>query len=71
MIRQPSLWTNTDEADLLVWLHCVHWTKIIYSPDRDVYHIGLTAVTTIPTNIEVIVQLIQLNNSLSEKGSYI
>ena len=38
----PQLWSNTDEADLRVWLHCVHSAgtqKLIFSPDTDVYHV--------------------------------
>ncbi len=55
----PSLWTNADEGDLRVWLHCIQSTgrkKLIFSPDTDVYHIGLTAMQHIP-EAEVIVQL--------------
>ena len=55
----PDLCSNADEADLRVWLHCknscgIH--KLLYSPDTDVYHIGLTALSEIPKH-EVIVQL--------------
>ena len=51
--------SNADEADLRVWLHCknscgIH--KFLYSPDTDVYHIGLTVLSEIPEH-EVIVQL--------------
>ena len=54
-----DLFTNADEADLRVWLHCknscgVH--KLIYSPDTDVYHIGLYVLSEIPEH-DVIVQL--------------
>ena len=55
----PALWTNADEADVQIWLHCIHSfgrRKLIFSPDTDVYHIGLTAVQHIP-EAEVIVQL--------------
>ena len=55
----PDLSSNADEADLRVWLHCknscgIH--KLLYSPDTDVYHIGLTVLSEIPEH-EVIVQL--------------
>ena len=23
-VPQPTLWSNADEADLRVWLHCMH-----------------------------------------------
>ena len=42
-----DLCTNADEADLRVWLHCVKAAgvrKLVFSPDTDVYHIGLTIV---------------------------
>ena len=55
----PQLWTNADEADLRVWLHCVHSAgrrKLIFSPDTDVYHAGLTVVPLLPES-EIIVQL--------------
>ena len=48
----PSLWSNTEEADLRVWLHCVHSAgtkKLIFSPDTDVYHVGLTVASSIPS----------------------
>ena len=56
---RPDLSSNADEADLRVWLHCknscgIH--KLLYSPDTDVYHIGLTVLSEIPEH-EVIVQL--------------
>lgn len=55
----PRLRTNADEANLWVWQHCVNSygsKKLIFSPDTDVYHTGLTAVQHIPA-AEVIVQL--------------
>ena len=58
-VPRPTLWTNADEADLRVWLHCMHsegHRKLIFSPDTDIYHIGLTAISLIP-NTQVIVQL--------------
>ena len=56
---RPNLWTNADEADLRVWLHCLHSSgtrKLIFSLDTDVYHIGLT-LTHIMTTSDVIIQL--------------
>ena len=54
-----DLTTNVDEADLRVWLHCVKSSgvrKLLYSPDTDIYHIGLTIVGELQ-ECEVIVQL--------------
>lgn len=39
-----ALQSNSEETDLRIWLHCknAYGTKqLIYSPDTDVYHIGL------------------------------
>ena len=39
--------SNSEETDLRIWLHCKYafgTKKIIYSPDTDVYHIGLPLV---------------------------
>ena len=58
-IPEPTLNTNADEADLRVWLHCVNSEgnrKLIFSPDNDVYHIGLTVSQTMP-HTDVFVQL--------------
>ena len=55
----PQLWSNADEADLRVWLHCVHSAgtqKLIFSPDTDVYHIGLTVAPRLP-GAEIVLQL--------------
>ena len=56
---RTDLQTNADEADLRVWFHCknscgVH--KLIFSPDTDVYHIGLSTMSCFP-ECEIIVQL--------------
>ena len=43
--------TNADESDNRVWLHCVHshgTLKLIYSPDTDIYHIGLAIIQSMP-----------------------
>ncbi len=56
---RPDLHTNADEADLRVWLHCKNSNgkrKLIFSPDTDAYHIGLSEISHIPDS-EVIVQL--------------
>ena len=58
-LPRPQLWTNADEADLRVWLHCIHSTgtrKLIFSPDTDVYHVGLTVAPLLP-GTEIMVQL--------------
>lgn len=59
VLPSPRLWSNADEANLRLWLHCVHSSgtkKLIFSPDTDIYHIGLTAASVQPDS-EVIVQL--------------
>jgi DNA-directed RNA polymerase subunit M/transcription elongation factor TFIIS len=46
----PHLESNSEETDLRVWLHCKHayGSKIlIYSPDTDIYHIGLPLVDSL------------------------
>lgn len=63
--ERPSLSTNLDEADMPIWLRCVHCTGskiLIFSPDTDVYHIGLPVVQRMPHNKVVI----QLSKSLLE-----
>ena len=59
VLAVPYLWSNADEGDLRVWLHCIHTAgrrKLIFSPDTDVYHIGLT-VPFGREDSDVIVQL--------------
>ena len=54
-----------DEADMRVWLHCVHsnCTRIvIFSPDTDIYHIGLA----IAGNMHGKSIIIQLSKSTME-----
>jgi len=49
----------TDEGDLWVWLHCVRSSgtkKFIFSPDTDIYQIGLTVASQQPES-EIVVQL--------------
>ena len=44
-LPRPCYYSNADESDTRVWLHCIHAVgprKLIYSPDTDVYQIGLT-----------------------------
>lgn len=46
-----DLITNAGEADLKVWLHCKNScgvNKLIFSPDTDIYHIGLPLLTIFP-----------------------
>ena len=71
-VRQPTLilWTNADEGDLRVWLHCVHSfgrIKLKFSPDTDVYHIGLSAVQLMPES-----DVVQLNKGYhNEEGKFL
>ena len=42
-----SLRTNASEGDLAAWLHCLQSSgtkKLIFSPDTDIYHIGIPIV---------------------------
>ena len=44
MIR-PTFTSNADEVDMRIWLHSLHSVGnriLVFSPDIDVYHIGLT-----------------------------
>ena len=57
--------SNAEEADTRVWLHATHSAgrrKLIFSPDTDVYHIGLTCAELASTN--TIVQLSALGREL-------
>ena len=41
----PQLLCNAEESDTRVWLHVVQSAgdkKLLFSPDTDVYHIGLS-----------------------------
>lgn len=58
-IMRPTYSSNVDEADMRIWLHCVHSAGnrvLIFSPDTDVYHIGATLVHLMPDR-QIIVQL--------------
>ena len=58
-LTRPSFNSNVDEADMRIWLHCMHSTGdkiLIFSPDTDVYHIGLTQMNMMPGR-HIIVQL--------------
>ena len=42
-----SLQSNSEETDLRIWLHCKYaygTKKLVYSPDTDIYHIGLPLI---------------------------
>ena len=58
-VQECSLLTSdTKESDTRVWLHVVHsagTTKLLFSPDTDVYHIGLPLLN--PYLYDVYVQL--------------
>ena len=68
--QNHTLSSNANEADLRVWLHCqcsYGTKKLIFSPDTDVYHIGLTIARVIPS-CDI---MIQLNKSTMEDQKYI
>lgn len=57
---EPVLRTNADEGDMRVWLHCINTPgqrKLIFSPDTDVYHIGLTLMSQVDPEGVVFIQL--------------
>ena len=59
---QPLLYlrSNAEETDLRIWLHCTRSAgsrKMLYSPDTDVYHIGLPIVSYQLPQPDVYVQL--------------
>ena len=59
IIERPTLYTNTEEADERIWLHCVYSgaSKIlIFSPDTDTCHVGLAHLEKMPQK-DIIVQL--------------
>ena len=61
----PQYCSNAEESDLRIWRHVTqgnfHRVKyIVYSPDTDVYHIGLKYICN--TNSEVVVQITQLSS---------
>lgn len=43
-LPHPQLWSNADESDIQLWLHSAGTKKFIFSPDNDVYHIGLSVL---------------------------
>ena len=58
-LPRPTLYSNADESDTRIWLHCVHShgaKKLLYSPDTDIYHIGLTVTHSI-SDQHIIVQM--------------
>jgi hypothetical protein len=53
------LQSNAEETDLRIWLNCVHSSgtrKMLYSPDTDVYNIGLPFIQE-HSSLEVYVEL--------------
>ena len=59
----PSLVCDAEESDTRVWLHVLHSSghkKLLYSPDTDVYHIGLTLID--PSVHDVYVQLSNISS---------
>ena len=70
VLQRPSYFTNMDEADMRIWLHCVHTSGqrvLIFSPDTDVYHIGLVVAQHIPNKAIII----QLSKSLVDSASFL
>ena len=62
---EPSYYSNAEEADTRVWLHVKHSAgqrKLIFSPDTDVYHIGLTSANL--TSHDLIIQLSPIGREL-------
>lgn len=52
----PLLTSNADESDTMVWLHVVHSAgtrKLVFSPDTDVYHIGLPLLNSYTFDVYV------------------
>ena len=67
---REDLITDADKADLRVWLHCKHScgvNKLIFSPDTDVYHIGLPLMQS----FEECHIIIQLNKHTHDKACYL
>ena len=57
--QNPLLNCNSEEADTRVWLHTFRSPgskKLLYSPDTDVYHIGLALLGRYPQS-DVFIQL--------------
>ena len=67
---REDLVTDADKADLRVWLHCKHScgvNKLIFSPDTDVYHIGLPLMQS----FEEWHIIIQLSKHTHDKARYL
>ena len=66
---KTELLMHADEADLRVWLQCKNSgdvNKLIFSPDTDIYHIGLPLLTTFPEHHIII----QLSRHTNEQARY-
>ena len=53
---EPKLWSNAEEADTRIWLHCTNSRAnriLVESCDTDVYHIGITQTCAQTKNIAV------------------
>ncbi len=58
--------SNAEEADTRLWFHVKHsggQKKLLFSPDTDVYHIGLTAANL--TTNDIIIQLNAIGRVIS------
>ena len=64
----PEFRTTTEETDLKIWLHCQNsygTKKLLFSPDTDIYHIGLPLIRT-PQDVYV-----QLHSKSNDKKRFV
>ena len=56
----PIFRSNAEETDLSIWLNCVRSSgtrKMLYSPDTNVYHIGMTLISQCEPQPDVYIEL--------------
>ncbi len=64
----PEYYSTIEETDLKIWLHCQNsygTKKLLFSPDTDVYHIGLPLISS-PQDVYV-----QLHSKGNDKKRFI